>query len=80
MEQKDEFGNLKMMRKVLTSKVKTIGGAAHEALLNRAKTSKESAHYVYPDYDYNVDQEAYLEEREIQRQVKIMINDAKKVS
>ncbi len=68
------------LRKVFTSKIKNYTSTTGTPPTNaRAKTSKDMAHQLNPDYDYDYDQDAYLEEKEIQNQVRIMINDAKRV-
>jgi len=77
----DQFieNNKPLLRKVLTSKVKYTQSNFEYSPNNRAKTSKEMSHLLNPDYEYNMDKEAYLEEKEIQEQVRLMINEAKRV-
>lgn len=78
----DQFieNNKPLLRKVMTSKLKTTYSSQIDFSPNiRAKTSKETANLLNPDYEYNLDQDAYLEDREIQNQVRQMINDAKRV-
>jgi len=80
LAKEDQFidSNKPLLRKILTSKAKLN---QPNAMLSspRAKTSKETSNLINPDYDYTLDQEAYLEEKEIQNQVRIMINEAKSV-